>query len=97
MYQTQPVGYTQQPDFINAVVKLGVELTAFSLLQVLQEIELQQGRVRSAERNGPRTIDLDLLLYGHRKIISPELVVPHPRMLQRGFVLEPLAEITRVQ
>lgn len=96
LYHTKPVGYFQQPDFINAVVKLGVGLTAFSLLKVLQEIEHQQGRVRTIERNGPRIIDLDLLLYGHRKIISPELIVPHPRMLQRRFVLDPLVEISRI-
>jgi 2-amino-4-hydroxy-6-hydroxymethyldihydropteridine diphosphokinase len=93
LYHTKPVGYLQQPDFVNAVVKLGVKLSAFALLKVLQSIENQQGRIRGVERNGPRTLDLDLLLYGSRRIVSKELVVPHPRMLERQFVLEPLGEI----
>jgi 2-amino-4-hydroxy-6-hydroxymethyldihydropteridine diphosphokinase len=94
LYETKPVGKLDQPDFVNAVVKVGVKLTAFSLLRIMQDIELQQGRIRTGVRNGPRIIDLDLLLYGHRKIVSRDLIIPHPRMLERSFVLEPLAEIS---
>lgn len=79
-------------DYVNAVVQVDTELTALALLQALQSLELQAGRER-AYRNAPRTLDLDLLLYGSQQIASPELVVPHPRMSGRAFVLIPLLQI----
>lgn len=80
------------PDYFNAVVELQTGLSAPALLDGLQRIEQQAGRQR-LYRNAPRTLDLDLLLYGSARIDSARLVVPHPRMLQRAFVLAPLAEI----
>ena len=80
------------PDYLNAVVELQTELTAPALLAQLQQVELAAGRERPY-RNAPRTLDLDLLLYGEAKIDSVELTVPHPRMNERAFVLVPLAEI----
>lgn len=80
------------PDFINAVAAIETGLDAYELLQALQALELQAGRERPY-RNAPRTLDLDLLLYGDAVIDSPELVVPHPRLRERAFVLLPLAEI----
>lgn len=80
------------PDFINAVVELSTSLSAPDLLAALQEVERAAGRERPYP-NAPRTLDLDLLLYGHACIASPSLTVPHPRMEQRAFVLLPLAEI----
>jgi 3-oxoacyl-[acyl-carrier protein] reductase len=92
-YETEPVdGPPGQPDFLNAVVELQTDLDPEELLEVLQGIEQDLGRVRR-ERHGPRTIDLDLLLYGNVVQDRPELTIPHPRMHERGFVLEPLAEI----
>lgn len=80
------------PDFVNAVVALETDLSAPALLQALQQLETQAGRERPY-RNAPRTLDLDLLLYGNSRIDSPALTVPHPRMDERAFVLLPLAEI----
>ncbi len=92
-YETEPIGGPPgQPDFLNAVVELQTDLAPEELLEVLQDIEQDLGRVRR-ERHGPRTIDLDLLLYGNVVQDRPELTIPHPRMHERGFVLEPLAEI----
>ena len=92
-YETEPVdGPPGQPDFLNAVIEVQTDLTPQDLLDVLQDIERELGRVRR-ERFGPRTIDLDLLLYGDRAVDVPGLIIPHPRMHERGFVLEPLAEI----
>ena len=91
-YQSRPVGPQEQPDYINAVVYVQTGLSAEDLLEHLQQIENRQGRVRSM-RWGPRTLDLDMLLYGEHVINSPNLQVPHPEMYQRGFVLKPLAEI----
>lgn len=92
LYRTAPVGLREQPDFINAVAQIETELGARALLDALLEIERAQNRVR-AEKNGPRTLDLDLLLYGDTVIREQDLSVPHPRMHQRAFVLAPLAEI----
>ena len=89
---TPPVGKTDQPDFLNAAAALRTELSARDLLALLLQIESANGRVR-AERWGPRTLDLDLLLYDDAVIREPGLEVPHPRMHERRFVLEPLAEI----
>jgi 2-amino-4-hydroxy-6-hydroxymethyldihydropteridine diphosphokinase len=92
LHETEPIGYRDQPDFLNAVVELETELSPEELLGRLQEIERRLGR-RPTFRDGPRTIDLDLLLHGDAVIDRPELRLPHPRMTERRFVLEPLAEI----
>jgi len=89
---TAPVGKTDQPDFLNGAAVLETDLTARELLELLLAVETRLGRVR-AERWGPRVIDLDLLLYGDEIIDEPDLQVPHPRLHERLFVLEPLAEI----
>lgn len=91
LWRTAPVD-AQGPDFVNAVAALSTRLTAPALLHALQQLEAQAGRERPW-RNAPRTLDLDLLLYGHGSIASPALTVPHPRMHARAFVLAPLAEI----
>jgi len=92
LYQTAPMGHADQPDYINAVVLLDTGLAPRALLDCLQGIERAAGRERSF-RNAPRVLDLDLLLYGDRVIAAPGLVVPHPRMHERAFVLAPLLEI----
>jgi len=92
LYRTAPVGGPAQPDYVNAVVGLDTELEAEPLLEELQALERRHGRTRSV-RNAPRSLDLDLLLYGEARIATPRLAVPHPRMHQRAFVLRPLAEI----
>lgn len=92
LYVTAPVGYADQPDFINAVARLDTTLSALALLAQLQALEAQFGRERSF-RNAPRVLDLDLLLYGDERIDTLELTVPHPRMHERAFVLAPLAEL----
>lgn len=92
LYRTAPLEAIG-PDFFNAVITVATRLNAFELLQRLQQIESQAGRERPY-RNAPRTLDLDILLYGDASISSPALQVPHPRMLARAFVLVPLAEIT---
>lgn len=92
-YNTAPVGGPEeQPDFLNAVVSVKTEKTAFELLAICGEIENKLGRVR-IEVNGPRVIDLDLLLFGDQVIKTDSLCLPHPRMHERLFVLEPLTEI----
>jgi 2-amino-4-hydroxy-6-hydroxymethyldihydropteridine diphosphokinase len=93
VYRSAAVGPGTQPDYFNAVARLHTELSAIALLDALQEIEREQGRVRSV-RWGPRTLDLDLLLYADETTNSPRLTVPHPRMQQRHFVLYPLCEIS---
>ena len=90
--ETLPVGKTDQPNFLNAAAALSTDLSARDLLDLLLRIESSLGRVR-AERWGPRTLDLDLLLYDDEVIREPGLEVPHPRMHERRFVIEPLAEI----
>lgn len=94
-YDTAPVGLADQPNFVNAVAELQTTLSPHSLLKHLLNIEAEQYRIRDANtlRNGPRTLDLDILLFGHLQIDEPELTIPHPRMHQRAFVLWPLAEI----
>jgi 2-amino-4-hydroxy-6-hydroxymethyldihydropteridine diphosphokinase len=92
LYRTAPVGYADQPDFINAVAKLQTGLSPRELLDALHAIENRHARKRSM-RNAPRTLDLDLLLYGRLVIREEELTLPHPRMHERAFVLMPLAEI----
>jgi len=92
IYRSDPAGYADQPDFLNAVVQLDTELAPEALLDHLQEIENRHGRERPFP-GAPRTLDLDLLLHGNQSIASPRLTVPHPRMHERAFVLEPLTEI----
>jgi 2-amino-4-hydroxy-6-hydroxymethyldihydropteridine diphosphokinase len=91
--ETDPVGYEDQPRFLNGAVALRTELAPRVLLQRLQEVERQLGRDRSGPRFGPRTIDLDLLLYDTELVDEPGLRIPHPRLAERRFVLEPLAEL----
>lgn len=94
MYQTDPVGGKPQPRYTNAAAVFRTSLDAHELMDILLEIERSHGRVRTPEsRWGPRPLDLDLLLYGDRVIRDERLSVPHPRMADRLFVLEPLAEI----
>ncbi len=92
LYQSTPMGPANQPDYINAVAELETSLAADDLLSELQRLELLHQRVRK-ERWGPRTLDLDLLLYGDQTIDSENLVVPHPGLAERVFVLQPLFEI----
>ncbi|MET0088844.1 MAG: 2-amino-4-hydroxy-6-hydroxymethyldihydropteridine diphosphokinase [Candidatus Thiodiazotropha sp.] len=93
LYRTRPVGPQDQPDFINAVAALTTRLEPHALLDALQAIEQRHGRVCSGEHWGPRTLDLDLLLYGEQQIDTSRLQVPHPEMTRRAFVLVPLREI----
>jgi len=92
LYETEPVGYLDQPRFLNAALLLDTELEPEALLDGLQAIEQNLGRVRTF-RNAPRTLDLDLLFYGDRVIETARLTVPHPRLQERAFVLVPLGEI----
>ena len=92
LYRSAPVGYAAQPDFVNAVAKLQTRLAPRELLDALHIIEKRHGRRRSV-RNAPRTLDLDLLLYGTLIVHEDGLTLPHPRMHERAFVLLPLAEI----
>ncbi len=94
LYSSTPMGPQNQPDYINAVVLVKTELTPLELLDCTQAIELEQGRVRKEERWGPRTLDLDIILYGNEVIDSERLTVPHYGMKEREFVLYPLAEIS---
>lgn len=92
LYRTRPFGPVEQGDFINAVAGLLTQLSAQELLTEIRSIETRAGRVRS-ERWGPRTLDLDLLVFGDQRIDTAELVVPHPGISERGFVLAPLVDI----
>lgn len=93
LYRNPPMGRLRQADYVNAVAVLDTELSAFALLDELQRIEHARGRVRTAEQWGPRSLDLDLLLYGDEVIDHPRLQVPHPGLSQRNFVLYPLQEL----
>ena len=93
LYQSRPMGPQDQPDYVNAVALIKTELSPETLLKHTQLIENQQGRTRKANRWGPRTLDLDILLYGKQQIDTECLSVPHPGMQQREFVLYPLIEI----
>lgn len=92
IYETEPVGYTDQPSFLNMVVAVRSQLPPIELLRELLDTEKRLGRVRDI-RWGPRTIDLDLLLYGEVSMKTEELELPHPRMLERSFVLVPLHDV----
>ncbi len=91
--ETEPWGYADQPRFLNAVAELDTDLTPRALLDRLLEVETALGRTREGPRYGPRAIDLDLLLHGEEKVDEPGLTVPHQRLHERLFVLEPLAEL----
>jgi 2-amino-4-hydroxy-6-hydroxymethyldihydropteridine diphosphokinase len=94
LYSTAPVGFAEQPRFVNAVVKLETELEPRELLDGLLAIEKEFGRDRTAGfKNGPRTLDLDILLLGDLQIREPGVEIPHPRLAERAFVLAPLCEI----
>ena len=92
IYETEPVDYLEQAWFLNAVLEAQTDLPAVQLLTTLRNIESQMGS-KKVFAKGPRLIDLDILLYGHEIIATPDLQIPHPRMLLRNFVLVPLAEI----
>ncbi|MFI8610076.1 2-amino-4-hydroxy-6-hydroxymethyldihydropteridine diphosphokinase [Pseudomonas sp. NPDC077649] len=92
-YASDPLGPPDQPRYVNAVAALDTALQPWTLLDALQRIEQEQGRVRKAERWGPRTLDLDILLFGERSIADERLTVPHYHMHARPFVLYPLAEL----
>jgi 2-amino-4-hydroxy-6-hydroxymethyldihydropteridine diphosphokinase len=92
--ETDPVGYLDQPRFLNGAVELRTELSPRDLLELLLAVEARFGRDRAAvPAGGPRTLDLDLLLYENEKIEEPGLILPHPRLHERAFVLRPLAEL----
>ncbi len=93
LYYGPPVGPQNQPDYINAVARLQTQLEPLALLEALLEIERAHLRVRTGERWGARTLDLDLILYGDRQISGSRLTVPHPRLHERAFVLYPLEEL----
>jgi 2-amino-4-hydroxy-6-hydroxymethyldihydropteridine diphosphokinase len=92
LYETEPVDFLEQPWFLNCVVQGETELPAVALLKELRRIEARMGSKKLVAK-GPRRLDMDILLYGEETIDTPELQVPHPRMMQRRFVLVPLAEI----
>lgn len=92
LYKTAPIGYVDQPDFVNAVAEVWTRLSAAMLLDALLGIERRHGRIREIP-NGPRTLDLDVLLFGDEAISGERLQVPHPRAHERAFVLHPLVEV----
>ena len=91
--ETDPVGFTDQPRFVNGAVAVETELEPRQLLDTLLAVEGELGRTREGPRFGPRTIDLDLLVFGDRELAEPGLTVPHPRLAERLFALEPLADL----
>jgi 2-amino-4-hydroxy-6-hydroxymethyldihydropteridine diphosphokinase len=93
LYATRPVGPIDQPEFVNAVAAITTTLTPPQLLAALQGIEQAHGRARDGTRWGPRTLDLDLLVYGETRMQTPALQLPHPEIARRAFVLVPLAEL----
>ncbi|MFC0296574.1 2-amino-4-hydroxy-6-hydroxymethyldihydropteridine diphosphokinase [Geobacillus jurassicus] len=92
IYETDPVGYVNQGKFLNMVIEVATSLSPFALLDATQQIEQRFGRKREI-RWGPRTLDLDILLYNHENIETEQLTIPHPRMAERAFVLIPLLEV----
>lgn len=92
LYESQPVGMTDQPDFLNAVVEVETTLSPQELLQLVHEIEVENGRKRIT-RWGPRTLDMDILMFGDLEMDDADLTIPHARLRERRFVLEPLLEI----
>jgi 2-amino-4-hydroxy-6-hydroxymethyldihydropteridine diphosphokinase len=97
LHETEPWGYENQPRFLNAVAEVETSLSPRGLLDQLLDVERRLGRERVGHRWGPRTIDLDLLLYGEEVVDEPGLEVPHPRLLEREFALRPLAELIPAQ
>lgn len=93
LYETEPVDVTHQPWFLNCVVEVETELLPLGLLHLTQRIERQLGRNRTGTPRGPRPIDIDIVLFGNHIVRLPELTIPHPRMTERRFVLEPLREL----
>lgn len=94
LYETDPVGYTEQDCFLNAVLKISTSLSPEALLKKCMAVEKELGRKREI-RWGPRTLDLDILLYNQENIETKSLIIPHPRMLERAFVIIPLMEINK--
>ena len=92
IYETEPVGYADQPKFLNAVCSVKTNIGPLQLLSLVKGIEANMGR-EAGFRNGPRSIDIDIILYSDMSMIDPELTIPHPRMNERAFVLIPLMEI----
>jgi 2-amino-4-hydroxy-6-hydroxymethyldihydropteridine diphosphokinase len=92
VWETRPVGGPPQPDYLNAVIRIETDLSARDLLDVARRVEARLGRIRK-ERWGARTMDVDVLLYDDEEVDDPDLVVPHPRMTQRAFVLLPLLDL----
>jgi len=92
LYETKPVGVTEQPDFLNGAISIATTLAPRKLLEVCLNVEYQMGRIR-AERWGPRNIDIDILIYDDQVITDEDLCIPHPRLQERRFVLIPLQEI----
>jgi 2-amino-4-hydroxy-6-hydroxymethyldihydropteridine diphosphokinase len=92
LYETEPVGFLNQPWFLNIALEIRTELTSRELLNACREVEAEHGRIRTFQ-GAPRTLDVDILLFESQIIEEPDLQIPHPRMAQRRFVLEPLAEI----
>ena len=92
VYETEPVGNTDQPRFLNLALEVSTRLEPAGLLMLAKGIELKMGRARNSS-NQPRPIDIDILTFGDRTVDTPDLVIPHPRMAERAFVLVPLAEI----
>ena len=92
LYRTAPVGYLDQPPFVNACALVETRLSPRELLDALLGLEQRHGRVREI-RNGPRTLDLDIVVYGERRVEEPGLTIPHPRAHERVFVLQPLADV----
>jgi 2-amino-4-hydroxy-6-hydroxymethyldihydropteridine diphosphokinase len=93
LYETDPVGPPPQGPYLNGAIQLATRLDPKALLDRLLEIEADEGRTRGVARNVARTLDLDLLLYGDRKLAGPDLEIPHPRLAERPFVLEPLCDL----
>ncbi|ADL13286.1 2-amino-4-hydroxy-6-hydroxymethyldihydropteridine diphosphokinase [Acetohalobium arabaticum] len=93
VYETKPVGYTDQDDFLNLVLEVKTTLASLELLDYIQEVELELDRTREI-RWGPRTIDIDIILFGEKEIESERLTIPHPRFHKRAFVLVPLLDLT---
>lgn len=93
IYISEPVGLIDQPEFANAVLKIETSLSARELLQHVCQLEAERGRDRSGPQWGPRTLDLDILLYDDQIITERDLIIPHPRMTQRNFVLIPLRDL----
>jgi 2-amino-4-hydroxy-6-hydroxymethyldihydropteridine diphosphokinase len=92
VYRTMPVGFSSQPEYLNAACRVRTRFGPFELMHAIRSIETDVGRVRTV-KNGPRTLDVDILLFGSAKLRSSAVTVPHPRLGERAFALEPLAEL----